>query len=56
MPLATVLRDEGKDDAYLDQMKQDAQEERRQQQATLAAAMVAAQRRFDQGDADEDGA
>ena len=56
MPLATVLRDEGKDDAYLDQMKKDAQEERRQQQATLAAAMVAAQRRFDQGDADEDGA
>ena len=56
MPLATVLRDEGKDDAYLDQMQKDAQEERRQQQATLAAAMVAAQRRFDQGDADEGGA
>jgi len=54
MPLATVLRDEGKDDAYLDQMKKDAQEERRQQQATLAAAMVAAQRRMDQGDADAD--
>lgn len=53
MPLVTVLRDEGKDDAYLDQMKKDAQEERRQQQATLAAAMVAAQRQFDQGNANE---
>jgi len=54
MPLATVLRDEGKDGAYLDQMKKDAQEERQQQQATLAAAMVAAQRRMDQEGADAD--
>ena len=56
MPLVTVLRDEGKDDAYLAQMEQDAQVARKQQQETLAAAMVSAQRQFDQGDADEDGA
>jgi hypothetical protein len=56
MPLATVLRDEGKDDAYLAQMEQDAQVARKVQQETLAAAMVSAQRQFDQGDADEDGA
>jgi hypothetical protein len=56
MPLVTVLRDEGKDEAYLAQMEQDAQAARKQQQETLAAAMVQAQRQFDQGDADEDGA
>lgn len=49
MPLTTVLRDEGKDDAYLDQMKRDAQEERAQQQTTLAAALARAQREFDGG-------
>jgi hypothetical protein len=50
MPLVTVLRDEGKDDAYLEQMEQDARAARKAQQATLAAAMVQAQRQFDQGD------
>ncbi len=55
MPLATVLRDEGKDDAYLEQMAQDAREAAATQQQTLAAALVDAQRRFDQGDNAEAG-
>lgn len=55
MPLVTVLRDEGKDEAFLAQMQQDAKAERQVQQETLAAAMVAAQRRMDQADADGEG-
>jgi len=54
IPLVTMLREEGKDAAWIEQMQKDAQEARKQQQATLAAAMVQAQRQFDQGGADAD--
>lgn len=40
VPLVTILRDEGKDDAYIEQMQKDAQEERDQQQASLGVALA----------------
>ena len=51
MPLTTVLRDDGWDDADLAQMQEDAQAERVAQASYADAVLSQAQRQFDQGTA-----
>ncbi len=51
MPLTTVLRDEGWDEADLEQMDADKEAERVQQASYADAVLSQAQRRFDQGTA-----
>lgn len=50
MPLTTVLRDEGKSEAYLEQLEADKIAEQAASQESLARALVEQQRRFDQGE------
>jgi len=47
MPLVTVLRDEGKSEAYIEQMLKDKEEEGKRQQVSLAQGLLDAQKRFD---------
>lgn len=49
MPLVTVLRDEGKSDAYLEKMKKDKAEQDAAENESLAQSLLDAQRRFDKG-------
>lgn len=49
IPLRTLLRDEGKDEAWLDQMDEDRATERSGAQMALGQALLDAQRGFDQG-------
>jgi hypothetical protein len=49
MPLVTALREEGKSQDFIDQMANDAEAVKAQEQVSLGQAMLAAQRRFDQG-------
>ncbi len=49
VPLVTMLRDEGKDEAWLADMERDRAAQEAARSATLAAAMLEAQRRFDGG-------
>ncbi len=49
IPLKTVLRDEGKSEAWIETMEKDAEEAASKRQDTLAAALVRAQREFDAG-------
>jgi len=50
MPLVTILREEGKSQAFIDQMVKDKADEDRQKQTNLANAMLEAERRFNAGD------
>jgi hypothetical protein len=49
MPLTTILRDEGKSDAYLEQMSKDKAAQDAAENESLAQSLLASQRRFDQG-------
>jgi len=49
IPLTTLLRDEGKGEAWLTQMQKDKAAEGAAQQTTLAQALLEQQRQFDQG-------
>lgn len=49
MPLVTVLRDEGKSEAYINQMLKDKSAEDARNQRTLAQSMLDAERRFNAG-------
>lgn len=49
IPLTTVLRDEGKDQAYLDQLAKDKQAEQLAAQSGLAAALLSRERTFNAG-------
>lgn len=51
VPLKTQLREEGKSEAYLDQLDADRAEEQAAAEAALGQAMARAQRGFDQGGA-----
>ena len=49
VPLITLLREEGKDGAWLAAMEADSADAKKGQQASLASALLSAQRQFDQG-------
>lgn len=49
MPLITVLREEGKSDAFIKQMQKDKAEEDTLKQTSLSQAMLEAERRFNAG-------
>jgi hypothetical protein len=49
MPLTTILREEGKSEAFIRQMLKDRQEEEVRRQETLAQTMLEAERRFNAG-------
>lgn len=55
IPLVTTLRREGWNQADLDQLIVDQDEERTRQQASLGAAVMAAQRDFDNPEGEEEG-
>ena len=52
VPLVTVLRDEGKSEAYIKQMLKDKQDDEARRQNSLAQALLEQQRRFSQGGGD----
>jgi len=52
IPLTTLLREEGKDEAWLKAMEADRQKAKSAQQQSLAAALMDAQRQFDRGEGD----
>ncbi len=49
MPLITILREEGKSQAFIDQMLKDKEEEDTLKQASFAKSMLEAERRFNAG-------
>jgi hypothetical protein len=49
VPLVTVIRDEGRDEAYIENMLADAANARDLEQSNLAQGLLDAQRRFNQG-------
>lgn len=49
MPLITVLREEGKSEAFITQMLKDKEEEEARKQESFAQSMLAAERRFNAG-------
>lgn len=49
MPLITVLREEGKSEAFIQQMLKDKEEEEARKQESFAQSMLAAERRFNAG-------
>lgn len=52
IPLKTLLRDEGKDDAWIEQMEKDAEEEREQNQQSLGVALARSLRSANQPEED----
>jgi len=55
MPLTTILREEGKSRAYIDQMLKDKEEEDTRKQESFAKTMLDAERRFNGGQGTGDG-
>ena len=49
MPLVTVLRDEGKSQAYIDKMLNDLSEQEERKQTSLANSLLDAERKFNAG-------
>jgi SPP1 Gp6-like portal protein len=49
MPLVTILREEGKSEAFINQMQKDKAEEDTAKQTSLAKSMLEAERRFNAG-------